>query len=236
MFDIQTGDFVVVRKSDGRFDVCRMDTGAPPIVVSASQFPNPTKNTRKIIAGAGLWMLEEATHTIDLTNAHLKELTGCAARVAKLVSRTPAPNVDQLGALDDLLGAIYALITAEELGYQGKTSQSDLKALRDRSNDVAAGKVRFDGSWMGGYHFNSALFRISAIFDRLPKALTCCHVTSEAAYRTKKGIPWDKKYAHKIRKQVNRMKHVPGGTFPARIPKRRPRRSAGGDQGAARIG
>ena len=81
-----------------------------------------------------------------------------------------------------------------------------------RAKHLAGGQVRKDGNWMAGFHFNNAMFRISALLDRLPKALGG-HATAQSRYQKKTGKAWENKEAHEIRKEVNRLKHKASTTL-----------------------
>jgi hypothetical protein len=56
------------------------------------------------------------------------------------------------------------------------------------------------------------MFRISAVLDRLPKALGGHHAAANR-YQKKTGKPWENKQAHEIRQEVNRLKHKASGVF-----------------------
>jgi hypothetical protein len=212
------GDRVIVRRPDGKFDSFKIDQSGARVKVGEAQFPLPYDEARKTLGANQLWLWEAATHRIDLTDSRLADLAACAGDVATLLQSAPTSSAGLIGVLDDLLGAIYELISSVELDFHGKTGQSPHQPVITRAQQLAKGEVRSDGNWMAGFHFNSALFRISALFDRLPKAITCCHTSAAAAYLQKAGKPWDKRDAHRIRKQVNRIKHEPGGSFVARSP------------------
>jgi hypothetical protein len=157
-------------------------------------------------------------HKMDLADVRLSELAGLADRIVKLLEK-PQTKANQalVAVLDDLLGAIYALISAREGGFKGKSRSSEFKPILERAKEVANGDVKTDGNWMAGFHFNSAIFRISAVFDRLPKAVACCHLSAKSAYLKKNGGQWKNTDAHAIREEVNRLKHTPKGLFTGRL-------------------
>jgi hypothetical protein len=155
--------------------------------------------------------------SIDTKDPTLRTLVDFGARIVKLLEAAHAASSDDLiGALDDLLGAVYALIFAREEGFKGKAGASEFSVALDRAKDVVNGQIFADGNWMAGFHFNSAMFRISAVFDRLPKAVACCHLTATKTYQHKTRQPWKKKDAHAIREQVNVLKHSAGGLYKGR--------------------
>jgi hypothetical protein len=152
-------------------------------------------------------------HQINLWDPRLKGLSALAARIAAVVERSKAKEDDSVVAvLDDLLGAVYALVSAVENDFKGKTGKSDFDAVLTRAQQLAKGQVRKDGNWMAGFHFNNALFRISAVFDRLPKAVRG-HDAATKAYLKRKGHTWQNKEAQDIRNEVNDIKHKASGVF-----------------------
>jgi hypothetical protein len=152
-------------------------------------------------------------HLINLWDSRLKDLSQLAARIVTVVERYKGKRDDPVvAALDDLLGAVYALVSAVERDFKGKTGNSDFEAVLIRSQQLANGQVRKDGNWMAGFHFNNALFRISAVFDRLPKALGG-HAAARQAYAKRTGHAWEDKEAHDIRDEVNDLKHKASGVF-----------------------
>jgi len=155
-------------------------------------------------------------HQVNLWDPRLKALAELAHRITVVVGRFKANRDDPVvAALDDLLGAIYALVSAVEKDFKGKTGKSDFDAVLTRAQQLASGQVRKDGNWMAGFHFNNALFRISAVFDRLPKAVGG-HIAARNAYLKRKGHPWSDKEAHDIRMEVNALKHKASGVYRGR--------------------
>lgn len=151
------------------------------------------------------------------SNPDFSILSGSARRVADLLNRVAAnPGSPIVAPLDDLLGALYCLVFALDNGFKGKAGASELKPVIDRANQIAKGEIKDDGNWMAGFHFNSAMFRISAILDRLPKALAGSHEGAVAAYSAKRGQTWSNKKAHAIRTEVNTVKHDDVGLWAGR--------------------
>lgn len=114
-----------------------------------------------------------------------------------------------------MCGAVYALVSAIENDFKGKLGASEFEPVFIRAQHLASGQVRKDGNWMAGFHFNSAMFRISAVLDRLPKAFGG-HTAAANKYLKKTGKPWQNKEAHEIRREVNRLKHKASGAFGGR--------------------
>ncbi len=150
-------------------------------------------------------------HQIDLNDANFKRLAEFADRIAKVLRTFETqPNHPVVAALDDLLGAIYALISAVENGFKGKSGTSQFDPAPTRAEQLAMGLVRDEGNWMAGFHFNNAMFRISAMLDRLPTALAGSHAQAANTYNAKQGKAWHNENAHKIRDEVNTVKHKGG--------------------------
>src|SRR5437870_3126531 len=120
-------------------------------------------------------------HTIDLTNADLRQAALTAGRIATLLEKLGTmAKKDVVAVLDDLLGAVYAAIASLEEGFVGKTGESEMAPPLNRAKQVASGVIKTHGNWMAGFHFNSGMFRISAAFDRMPKALAGSHAAAAA--------------------------------------------------------
>lgn len=155
--------------------------------------------------------------TFNLAHNELKSIASFASRIAVLLSKPDIKSDDdQTGVLDDLLGAVYALILAVEDGFVGKPGKSEKEPPTTRAKQVASGQFRTDGNWMAGFHFNNAMFRISAGMERVPRAFKKGGVTAERQYKAKLGTKWKKTYCAKIRDEVNRVKHDAGGVFGGR--------------------
>lgn len=140
-----------------------------------------------------------------------------------LEKREVQNNKPLISVIDDLLGAVYALIAARQENFKGKIGESEFPPILNRAKLIASGNPKNSGNWMAGFHFNSAMFRISAVFDRLPKSLAgckhgeaCCEHGVAAKYRKAKGKVWQNQYLHGIRKEVNAIKHDAIGVYKGR--------------------
>lgn len=162
---------------------------------------------------------------IDLSDATYAALSQSAGSIARLIkSAVATKNPDLSGSLDDLLGAVYALIFAKEGGYTHRPDRPiDIAVVEKRAEQVAAGQVRTDGKWMAGFHFNSALFRMSAVYHRMLKTVTAkngdvgaLRALAEEIYRQLKGVDWHNDNIRAIHGQVTTLKHTPEGIFSAR--------------------
>jgi hypothetical protein len=154
-------------------------------------------------------------HLLNMWDPRLQQLTKFAERIQTIAERFRSePKDPTLAAIDDLLGAVYALVSAVENEFKGKTRFSDFDAVVTRAAQLAEGQVRHEGNWMAGFHFNSAMFRISAIYHRLPQSLGG-HNKAKKIYRDKTGRDWAHDKAAAISAEVNQLKHH-RGTFGGR--------------------
>lgn len=160
---------------------------------------------------------------IDLADPTFKELARSANRMVPLLAAAHKKgDKDMVAVFDDMLGVVYALIDAHKLGFKGKARESDYAAIEKRSKQLSVGEVRRVGTWMAGFHFNSGMFRLSAVFARLvirlggkPKEQDA-RAEAEKAFLKKKGVAWVNKEANDIRREVNSLKHEVGGVFKGR--------------------
>ena len=161
---------------------------------------------------------------LDFTDSKQKRLAGFAGRIVRLLEKPDVQRNEPLvSVLDDLLGAVYALIAARQENFKGKMGKSEFAPILDRAKLIATGKPKNSGNWMAGFHFNSAMFRVSAVFDRLPKSLAgckhgeaCCEHGAAARYQKAKGKAWQMQQLHDIRKEVNAIKHEAIGVYRGR--------------------
>lgn len=152
---------------------------------------------------------------LNTWDPRLRQLMTFAERIHTIAERFRARAKDpSLAAIDDLLGAVYALVSAVENEFKGKTGVSDFEAVVTRAAQLAQGQVRHEGNWMAGFHFNSAIFRLSAIYHRLPQSLGG-HKKAMKSYREKTGRDWAHDKAAAISGEVNQLKHHQG-TFTGR--------------------
>lgn len=123
---------------------------------------------------------------IDVSDSDYASLSRSAGGIAKLLDEPKVradPNL--AGSRDDFLGAIYALIVAKQLNFEDRQNRPiEIATVLKRAGEVGEGKVRTDGKWMARFYFNSALFRIAAMYHRVHKRdhasvrrrlLTLCH-------------------------------------------------------------
>jgi hypothetical protein len=162
----------------------------------------------------------ESLLRIDVNDTTYAALSRSADGIGKLLSvPTVQANADLAGSLDDFLGAVYALILAKQSGFTDRLSRPiEIAVVEKRARQIAAGKVRTDGKWMAGFHFNSALFRMAAVYHRLPKVVVgkVGHVhalrsDAQQLYYRWKQSSWTSDKLDMVHSQVNDLKHTPRG-------------------------
>ena len=178
-------------------------------------------------------LLEMATAnlllTLDQTDPEHAVLVGFAARLDALLNRAKVVSDQNVaGTLDDFLGALYSLILARVQGFVDRPvgTPIDIGVLRRRSGQLAAGTLRLTGPWTAGFHFNSSLLRLAAVYHRSLKILTGqlgprIYVDTllpviQVAYATWTGHAWSNTNIHQLHRQVNDLKHTPEGVYGGR--------------------
>jgi hypothetical protein len=108
---------------------------------------------------------------IDLSDSSYQALARFAGTIASLFGTSRVQSDPHaVGLLDDLLGAVYSLILARHQRFVDRTDRPiEIAVVERRALQVHRGDVRIDGKWIAGWHFNSALFRIAAVYHRLLK-------------------------------------------------------------------
>ena len=95
---------------------------------------------------------------MDRTEPDYGRLVGFAARLENLLAKPKVQADDNLpDALDDFLGAVYALVLAKSLGFTDRPTgnQTERDKVQVRAKQVSTGRIRLDGKWMAGFHFNA---------------------------------------------------------------------------------
>lgn len=165
---------------------------------------------------------------IDIKDQVFADLTNAAGRICTLlrlpkVTGSPAA----LGCLDDFLGSVYALIFAKLGGFADRVGVPiEPDKVVSRAEQITMGRVRTDGRWMAGFHFNGALFRIAGAYHRGLKVVVgepksreyACTLQPKAAalYRTWKSSEWESRGIKAVHDQVNDLKHTPQGVYEGR--------------------
>jgi hypothetical protein len=115
-------------------------------------------------------MEEAPSESLNRTRTE-KRCRELASRVAYLIRREP----DLSDTLDFAIGAIYALLKAIEFGYVDRTkalSPNYWTSLATRAENMGRGTLPGRDHWVAGFYFNSALMRISAVYERTAKKLS----------------------------------------------------------------
>lgn len=161
---------------------------------------------------------------LDLADPGNKGLADYGARILNLLQRAQTQqNHFLLATLDDFLGVLYALIFAKcnNRPFTERSEPIEIQAVVKRAEHVAKGRVRTSGNWLAGFHFNSALFRISATYHRGLKAVSGKETSDlqkgELLKIVEPAFPsWQHKELDNIHKEVNQLKHDGEGLFQTR--------------------
>jgi len=169
---------------------------------------------------------QEEVFQIDLTDGTYCRLAKYAGRIGSLLESEQAKsNHALLGSLDDFLGVVYALIFAEKYAFKDRSSSPiEVPVVIKRAEHLAGGMVRTDGAWMAGFHLNSALFRMSAVYHRFLKIVVgketgyvpALSPRAKKLYRKWKNEEWANSNIEGVYLQVNDLKHSPAGTHDGR--------------------
>jgi hypothetical protein len=159
---------------------------------------------------------------LDLSEPHYRTLADYARGIRDLLSKPAAGSSPELaGSIDDLLGAVYALIQAKRHHFKDRDRPINIKPVAQRAGRIASGHVRTDGQWIAGFYFNNALFRTASVYHRLLKI-----VTGKNAYvpvllpKVKALYPsWANDKLDLVHGQVNHLKHTPRGVHDERTVK-----------------
>jgi len=174
----------------------------------------------------------QALIELDLTDPNFSKLAKESGRIAALL-RLPVVQgeVRIVGCLDDLLGAVYCLVFATITKFGDRHGPIERDKVLIRAEAVSRGSVRTDGKWMAGFHLNSAMYRLSATYDRILKTVT--DVSGDlAAMRNaaEKQFNWKSKNIRGIHGQVTALKHDRRGAHDGR------RRDAGLENAYGAVG
>lgn len=162
-----------------------------------------------------------------------RDLIGFGQQIATLLTSAKVKqSVYAVATLDDFLGAIYALILAfhNDPPFKYRPRKIDPQVVLDRARSIGkAHKIRMTGKWMAGFHFNSALFRLSAVYHRSLKVVTgqprsrkCIgndkDPKSLLSHAKKVYTGWtsrarDNGNIRRVHGEVNDLKHTSAGTF-----------------------
>lgn len=157
---------------------------------------------------------------LDLNDPTEARLAGCARRISQLLkSPVAAASAQMQSALDDFLGAIYALIRAKQETFNDRPGRPiAIKPVAQRAARIAAGNIKTDGLWIAGFYFNSALFRTAAVYHRTLKVVTGTdgYVPALQPTALARYPGWDSAQLLKVHREVNELKHEPHGVYHGR--------------------
>lgn len=172
------------------------------------------------------------TVKVDLEDAGFRSLARLAGRIATLLdSPVASSNTDLFSALDDFLGAVYALIFARRGGFKERRGQTpEPEPPRTRARQLEKGEVRVDGAWMAGFHFNSGLYRFAAVYHRVLKLAASAECLQrkkkptvgdllpdvESRFATWTGHTWTHPHLSAVHNEVNLLKHEREGIYATR--------------------
>jgi hypothetical protein len=164
-----------------------------------------------------------------------RDLISIAERVSVLLASQKVQNsYFAFATLDDLLGAIYAFVLAfhnqPSFKYRPVGKKIDPHVIVKRARSISqAHRIRLSGKWMAGFHFNSALFRLLAVYHRVLKIAvgkprTGEHIgdetdpksllhRSKGVYKSWTGKQWDNIHINTVRTEVNDLKHDSAGIY-----------------------
>jgi hypothetical protein len=163
---------------------------------------------------------------LNLVDPSNSRLAGYAARLSRLLAHgTTQTDRAVTGTLDEFLGALYALNLAQIQGFVDRPAGTDVEisVLQDRVGKLAKGDVRIDGKWMAGFHFNSGLLRLSAVYHRSLKVVTnnvgrkkdiptlLAQLDEPTHFPNWAGHVWSRVNIAKVHSEVNDFKHTAQG-------------------------
>ncbi len=100
----------------------------------------------------------------------------------------------------------------------------NIKSVLDRARDMATCKVRTEGKWAAGFYFNSALFRIDAVYHRVIETVAGTSnekfekllASVDTRFNQWRGCSWERKKLEVINKEMIRLKHRETGIIAGR--------------------
>ncbi len=158
---------------------------------------------------------------VDISEPVYGALCGYAGKINGLLA-TPLvqANLKLAASLDDLLGAVYALIQANQLGFANRTNRAtSICAVEALARQIATGDVEVDKRWLAGFYFNNALFRIAAVCHRVLQIVLTGKDAGVNKYRAKaEGLyqGWTGGKLSMVHGEVITLKHTPEGVFSGR--------------------
>ncbi|MCD9186863.1 MAG: hypothetical protein LUM44_10540 [Pyrinomonadaceae bacterium] len=164
---------------------------------------------------------------ISSTDKDYQKLFDFGGQISVLFDKSEIKNdPNTVAILDDLLGAIYCLILAKYHNFKDRSDQKiENEVIPTRAEQIKKGDVRIEGAWIAGWHFNSSLFRIAAIYHRLLKLIEGSTSKDykdkllknvKKSYKNWTGEDWSKINTEAIHEEVNTLKHGIQGLYFAR--------------------
>jgi len=167
---------------------------------------------------------------MDLADQSDLQFASFGDRISKLIESPKVQSNHYLMAtLDDLLGAVYALVFARHNNpsFKERTGPIEVEVVLKRAKQVGGGKVRRAGAWMAGFHFNSALFRLAATYHRGLKVVTGNETNNKiyrsallgiatSSYKHWTGEDWKHAELDRIYDEVNGLKYEAEGIYQER--------------------
>lgn len=144
---------------------------------------------------------------------HQDRLAACCRSIFALLLDLPS-DLAIVDTLDYLLGAAYGLSKAHSIGFRDR-SDAHLEKYEGHVAHYAL-SIAEGGEpqqyWLAGYHFNSGIQRLAAVFDRFSRLLG--HDNREPAIDRMKAAAgpqqkWGKWY--KVYREINDFKHKAEG-------------------------
>ena len=100
------------------------------------------------------------------------QLQEMVREIAAESADVPARTVEVEAVLSILGGSLHALLRALELRYEDRSEETRSSTeLYELFNQILAVNHLRDGQWLAGLYFNSALYRLVALYHRSLKLL-----------------------------------------------------------------
>lgn len=146
-------------------------------------------------------------------DVHRERLAACCRSIHTLLLELPS-DIAIIDTLDYLLGAAYGLLEANKAGFQDRPQAhpEEYAAYVVQYADIIAHGKKPQNIWLAGYHFNSGIQRLAAVFDRFSLLLgQSSYVKATPRMTAVRGAEknWDK--WHSVYREVNAFKHRPDG-------------------------
>lgn len=159
-----------------------------------------------------------------------KKLCAFAGRIDSLLGLPEVQsNSSWEACLDDLLGAVYGFYYAKRHAYADRNTSLNpeyMRLVRTRATDMSNLRVRTEGLWTAGFYFNSALFRVAAVYHRSLKIVAGKEASvlefadllskAEKLFKDSQKHDWTNTNLGKVNSEVNDLKHAGSGIYDGR--------------------